>query len=162
MGIGVAHFFARRLEEAKAVLLQSLQEKPNWAPTYRFLASCYAHMGRLDQAREAVGRLPALTNELVPSATNWRNPEHREFYLSGLRLAIGEQTLARPAASSRSLPPIWWATRVLLGADEGGILQVLIAIEAELLDFLIPRNAGWSRRRVTPPCGTWQLTRASR
>jgi Flp pilus assembly protein TadD len=92
MGIGVAHFFARRLEEAKAVLLQSLQEKPNWAPTYRFLASCYAHMGRLDQAREAVGRLPALTNELVPSATNWRNPEHREFYLSGLRLAIGEQT----------------------------------------------------------------------
>jgi hypothetical protein len=49
-------------------------------------------MGRLDQAREAVGRLPALTNELVPSATNWRNPEHREFYLSGLRLAIGEQT----------------------------------------------------------------------
>ena len=92
MGIGVAHFFARRLEEAKAILLQSLQEKPNWAPTYRFLASCYAHMGRLDQAREAVGRLRALTNELVPSATNWRNPEHREFYLSGLRLAIGDET----------------------------------------------------------------------
>ena len=92
MGIGVAHFFGRRLEEAKAILLQSLQEKPNWAPTYRFLASCYAHMGRLDQAREAVGRLRALTNELVPSATNWRNPEHREFYLSGLRLAIGEET----------------------------------------------------------------------
>jgi tetratricopeptide (TPR) repeat protein len=90
MGIGVAHFFARRLEEAKAILLQSLQEKPNWAPTYRFLASCYVHMGRLDQAREAVGRLRALTNELVPSAMNWRNPEHREFYLSGLRLAIGE------------------------------------------------------------------------
>jgi adenylate cyclase len=26
----------------------------------------------------------------------------------------------------------------LIGADEGGILQVLKAIEAELLDFLIP------------------------
>ena len=26
----------------------------------------------------------------------------------------------------------------LIGADEGGILQVPIAIEAELLDFLIP------------------------
>jgi adenylate cyclase len=92
MGIGVAHFFARRFEEAKAILLQSLQEKPNWAPTYRFLASCYAHMGCLDEAREAVERLQSLTNEVVPSAANWRNPEHREFYLSGLRLAAGEAT----------------------------------------------------------------------
>jgi TolB-like protein len=33
MGIGVAHFFARRFEEAKATLLQSLQEKPKWVPT---------------------------------------------------------------------------------------------------------------------------------
>jgi hypothetical protein len=49
-------------------------------------------MGRLDQAREAVGRLRALTNEVVPSATNWRTPEHRELYLSGLRLAAGEET----------------------------------------------------------------------
>jgi len=40
MGIGVAHFFARRLEEARTTLLRSLQEKPNWVPTYRFLASC--------------------------------------------------------------------------------------------------------------------------
>ena len=91
MGIGVAHFFARRFEEAKAILLQSLQEKPNWPPTYRFLASCYAHMGRLDQAREAVEQLRSLTNEVVPSAANWRNSEHREFYLSGLRLAAGEE-----------------------------------------------------------------------
>jgi adenylate cyclase len=92
MGIGVAHLFARRFEEAKTTLLQSLQEKPNWVPSYRFLASCYAHMGRLDEAREAVKRLRNLTNVVVPSATNWRNPEHREFYLSGLRLAAGEPT----------------------------------------------------------------------
>jgi adenylate cyclase len=92
LGIGMGHFFARRFEDAAASLLLSLQEGPGWVPTYRFLASCYAHMGRLDQAREAVGRLQALTNELVPSATNWRNPEHREFYLSGLRLAVGETT----------------------------------------------------------------------
>ena len=92
LGIGMGHFFARRFEDAAASLLLSLQEGPGWVPTYRFLASCYAHMGRLDQAGEAVARLRALTNELVPSATNWRNPEHREFYLSGLRLAIGATT----------------------------------------------------------------------
>ena len=90
MGIGVAHFFARRFEDAKVTLLQSLQEKPNWVPTFRFLASCYVQMGRLDEARETVTRLRTLTNVVVPSATNWRNPEHRELYLSGLRLAAGE------------------------------------------------------------------------
>jgi adenylate cyclase len=82
-------FFRPPFEDAAASMLLSLQEAPGWVPTYRFLASCYAHMGRLDQAGEAVARLRFLTNELVPRATNWRNPEHREFYLSGLRLAIG-------------------------------------------------------------------------
>ena len=91
MGIGVAHFFARRFEEARSILLQSLEEKPNWAPTYRFLASCCAHMGRLDEARKAVEQLQSLTNVVVPSAAHWRNSEHRELYLSGLRLAAGER-----------------------------------------------------------------------
>jgi TolB-like protein/class 3 adenylate cyclase/Tfp pilus assembly protein PilF len=92
MAIGVAHFFARRFEEARVTLLQSLQEKPNWAPTYRFLASCYAHTGRLDEARETIKLLRTLTNVVVPSATHWRNAEHRELFLSGLRLAVGEVT----------------------------------------------------------------------
>jgi TolB-like protein/Tfp pilus assembly protein PilF len=92
MGIGVAHFFARRFEEARATLRQSLQEKPNWVPSYRFLASCYAHMGRLDEAQETVKRLRTLTKVLVPTAENWRNPEYRQLYLSGLRRAIGEET----------------------------------------------------------------------
>jgi len=92
MGIGVAHFFARRFEEARATLRQSLQEKPNWVPSYRFLASCYAHMGRLDEAQETIKRLRTLTNVVVPNAENWRNPEHRELYLSGVRLAAGEET----------------------------------------------------------------------
>jgi tetratricopeptide (TPR) repeat protein len=67
MGIGVAHLCARRFEEARATLLQSLQKKRNWVPTYRFLASCYAQMGRLDDAREAVKRLRTLTNVVVPT-----------------------------------------------------------------------------------------------
>jgi tetratricopeptide (TPR) repeat protein len=86
------YFFARRFEDAAAMLLRSIQEHPGWAPTYRFLAACYAHMGRLDEAREAIDRLKSVTPVVVPNATHWRNPEHRELFLSGLRLAAGEDT----------------------------------------------------------------------
>ena len=90
MAIGVGHFFAQRFGDAAAMLLRSLQEHPGWAPTYRFLAACYAHMGRLDEARETIERLQAVTPVVVPDASHWRNPEHRELFLSGLRLAAGE------------------------------------------------------------------------
>jgi TolB-like protein len=93
--IGVAHFFARRLEKAAAMLLVSRQETPNWAPTHRFLASCYAHLGRLVDAGSIVEKLRQITPDLVPSAEHWRVREDREFYLDGLRLAV-DQT-ARPA-----------------------------------------------------------------
>jgi len=92
LGIGMGYFFARRFEEAAASLALSLQEAPRWVPTYRFLASCYALMGRLDEARETVRRLRKLTTDVVPSATHWRNPDHRKLYLDGLRLAAGEET----------------------------------------------------------------------
>jgi adenylate cyclase len=90
LGIGVGHFFARRFDQAEAALLLSLEEIPTWVPTYRFLASCRAHMGRLDEAREIIKRLRTMTAVVVPSATHWRNPEHRELFLSGMRLAAGE------------------------------------------------------------------------
>jgi adenylate cyclase len=91
--IGLGYFFAERFEDAAAMLLRSLQEHPGWTPTYRFLAACYAHMGRLDDARKIVQRLRAITPLIVPkNAPHWRNPEHRELYLSGLRLAAGETT----------------------------------------------------------------------
>jgi adenylate cyclase len=96
MGIGVAHFFGRRFEEAKAALLQSLQEKPNWVPIYRFLASCYAQMGRLDEANETVKRLRTLTDAVMPSVCHWRDAEHRVLFLSGLRLATGEVSPSPP------------------------------------------------------------------
>ena len=90
LGIGVTHFFARRLDKAVAVLLLSLQENPNWAPTYRFLASCFAHMGRSRDAQDMVSKLREMTPVLIPTAEHWRIPEDREFYLAGLRLATGE------------------------------------------------------------------------
>jgi tetratricopeptide (TPR) repeat protein len=91
-GIGVAHFLSRRFDDAAARLVESLEEIPTWPVTYRFLASCYAHMGRVDEARVIVKWLRTMTPVVVPSAANYRNPEHRELYLSGLRLAAGEKT----------------------------------------------------------------------
>jgi adenylate cyclase len=92
IGIGIGHFFARRLDKAATMLLLSLDENPHWAPTYRFLASCYAHMGRLRDAQDMVKRLREITPVVIPSGEHWRIPEDREFFLAGLRLAAGDAT----------------------------------------------------------------------
>jgi len=88
--IGEAHFFSRRFDEAAANLLESLERAWSSPVTYRVLASCYAHMGRLDEAREIVRRLRAITPGVMEPATRYRNPELRELFLSGLRLAAIE------------------------------------------------------------------------
>jgi hypothetical protein len=48
-------------------------------------------MGRLDEARDVVRRLRTITAVVIPSIICYRNPEHRELFLSGLRLAMGEE-----------------------------------------------------------------------
>ena len=86
----MALFINRRFEDAAAKFLGSLEWAPGFAVTYRFLASCYAHMRRLEEAREVVKRLRAINSVVVPNVTPFRNPEHRELFLSGLRLAAGD------------------------------------------------------------------------
>jgi adenylate cyclase len=49
-------------------------------------------VGRLDKARTIVARLRAITPLVVPNDVPFRNPEDRELFLSGLRLAVGETT----------------------------------------------------------------------
>jgi TolB-like protein len=88
--LGIAHFFLQRFDEAAAKLLMAMQQTPAWPWPYRGLAACYAHMGRLDEARAIVDRLRTLTSEVLPNHPPFRNPEHREFFLSGLRLAAGD------------------------------------------------------------------------
>jgi tetratricopeptide (TPR) repeat protein len=90
--IGGAHFFLGRFEEAVPKLLLAIQEHPGHPWPYRFLAACYAHMGRLDEAREIVKRLRSITSVVVHDSGHLRNSEHRELFLSGLRLAAGEAT----------------------------------------------------------------------
>jgi pentatricopeptide repeat protein len=88
----VARFFERRFDEAIAILLTALGEFPGHAGIYRYLASCYAHAGRLEDAREIVRQLRTITPSVLPNVVQWRRPEHREIFLSGLRLAADEAT----------------------------------------------------------------------
>jgi tetratricopeptide (TPR) repeat protein len=91
--IGIAHFLSQRFDEAVPKLLLAIQEDPSFPEPFRYLAACYAHMGRLEDARETVARLRAVT-PAISHDSYLRNPEHRELFLSGLRLAVGETTSA--------------------------------------------------------------------
>jgi adenylate cyclase len=88
--MGGAYFFKRQFDKAASNLLLAMQDDPGFPTSYRILAACYAHMGRLDEAGAIVARLRAITPQIVPSDLPWRNPEDRELFLSGLRLAAGE------------------------------------------------------------------------
>jgi hypothetical protein len=88
----LAHFFNRRFDDAVANLLLSLEELPTWPTPYRLLAACYAQIGQLGEAREVYKRLQVFAPDVISSTTPYRDPEHRDLYLSGLRLAAGEET----------------------------------------------------------------------
>jgi len=91
--IGAALFFSRRFAEAIPRLRVAIEDAPGFQTPYRFLAACYAHAGPLDEARATIARLRAITPEvMVNYPLPFRDPQHRELYLSGLRLAMGETT----------------------------------------------------------------------
>ena len=90
--LGLAYFFQRKLDEAASKLLLAIQDNPGFPRAYQVLAACYAHMGRLDEARAIIARLRAITPLVVPADLPYRNREDRELFLSGLRLAMDEGT----------------------------------------------------------------------
>ena len=90
--IGFAYFCKHQFDEAASKLLLAIQNNPGSPLPYRGLAACYAHMGRLDDARAIVAKLRGITPEVMPPPTvvELRNAEDRELFLSGLRMAAGE------------------------------------------------------------------------
>jgi TolB-like protein len=88
--IGAAHFLGRRFDEAVPKFLLAMQEDASYPDLFRYLAACYAQMGRLDDARAVVTRLRAIASVVVPPAVHLRVPEQRELFLAGLRLAADE------------------------------------------------------------------------
>jgi adenylate cyclase len=88
--MGIAYFFKREFGQAAAKLVLSIQDHPGFSSSYRFLAACYGHMGRLNEAQEIVRRLREIAPSVMPSVIPYRKAEHCELFLSGLRLAAGE------------------------------------------------------------------------
>jgi TolB-like protein/class 3 adenylate cyclase len=89
--IGTALFCMRGFDEAISKLLLVIQDLPSFAIIYRILAACYAHMGRLDEAREVITRLRAITPLVMPDPRiRYLQGPDNELLLSGLRLATGE------------------------------------------------------------------------
>jgi len=90
--LGIAHFFSGRFAQAAEILAMYTREGAS-ATAYCFLASCYGHLGQLDEARAIIERLRAIApNALSSNSVQYSNPEQRELLLSGLRLAAGEAT----------------------------------------------------------------------
>jgi predicted Zn-dependent protease len=88
--MGQALVISRRFDEAVAKLRLAIQEDASHPTSYRWLAACYAHIGRLDDARKTVARLRAITPVVLPAASHFRDREQRALLLSGLRMATGE------------------------------------------------------------------------
>jgi tetratricopeptide (TPR) repeat protein len=77
--VGCAHFVTRRFEEAVAKQLIALQEDPSFPDPYRYLAACYAHTSRLDEAREIINRLRAITPLVRRAPVNCGMPGTARF-----------------------------------------------------------------------------------
>ncbi len=63
-GIGFARFFMRDFESAVGWLERSLATLVDWPPAYWMLTACYAHLGRLDEARATLDKLRAFAPQV--------------------------------------------------------------------------------------------------
>ena len=91
-GLGCCYFMKRQFDEAVTLLVGSLRQVPTYPTTARVLASCYAHMDRLDDARAIIEHLRANRSPVMPPNNLFDDPDHRAFFLVGLQRAAGELT----------------------------------------------------------------------
>ena len=94
--IGQAHAYRGRFEEAIHCFEESFRLRPQWPPTLIWTTAIYAHLGRQDEARDALGRLvqvwPAVSLSTIRvSHAGFVDPVALERILDGLRKAgMGE------------------------------------------------------------------------
>ena len=91
--IALAHFAARRFEQAIEWADRALHDQPRLAPAMLVKVAANAHLGRLDGARTELGRMLAIDPKLT--ITGWAtnlpatsfSPEYVALNVTGLRLA---------------------------------------------------------------------------
>ena len=87
--IGLAHFLTCHFELAAQNFRLTVRRVPGWPASYRFLAACYAHLQRGDEAYAAIEQLRAIGADPMPCLP-FPNRKMHELLISGLRLATGE------------------------------------------------------------------------
>ncbi len=86
--IGSAHFMAERYEEAIQFAQRSLDMKSDQPGAWRIIAAASALLGKLDEARRAVGQMIRLAPELTEERLRvFLRDTDVERYVKGLRLA---------------------------------------------------------------------------
>lgn len=106
LGVGIAEFGARRYEDAIRAFGEVTSYNPLWCSAY--LAACFAHLGRDEQARAKVREVLELSRTemampLGPDPADWhgasyllcQNPEVIEDFREGLRKAGLQEILVQ-------------------------------------------------------------------
>lgn len=88
--LGAAYLRKRQFDKALPWLLTAVQERPMSILAHTLLAACYAHTGRLDEARQILDRKRELSRLATSAAPEVYDAEFRSLVMSGLRLAMGE------------------------------------------------------------------------
>ena len=97
--------------------------------------------GSTKRARSSPGCAP-LPRWSCRAIYSFRNPEDRELFLSGLRLATGEADMSQTRRLAAILAADVAGYSRLMGADEEGTLERLKALRRELLDPKIAEHQG--------------------
>jgi adenylate cyclase len=90
-GSATAHLLAGRFEEAVAFATRAAHENANFNPIFRVLAASYAQLGKMEEARKAVGRLleldPGTSIARQRARLPFQDRAQFERLLDGLRMA---------------------------------------------------------------------------
>jgi adenylate cyclase len=87
-GMGISFIELRRFEEAAIAARKAQRQNTSYSPTYRCLASAFAHLGRVAEAREAAARLLELDPAFTISAWIARGGQsNAKLQIEGLRKA---------------------------------------------------------------------------
>jgi adenylate cyclase len=89
--MGVAHFAARRFEEAAHWVRRSIRDRSDWPYAHGILAASCAHLGRSEEARRAVEETLRLQPEVsladIPRIFRGMEPALTDLYVEGQRAA---------------------------------------------------------------------------
>ena len=92
LNIAIAHFAARRFEQAIEWADRALHEQPRLVAAMRVKVAANAHLGHLDEARAELARVLAIDPKLTIADflrryAHFAAPEVLELFVTGLRLA---------------------------------------------------------------------------